>query len=138
MEKELKSRLKPISTAFYEWYRRMVIDNWRKPLEDPVDTFVNYDDDEGKELGQIFSEYSDDEETTEEIEEYFGLVVEAVNNGGTISTWGGARTGAGRKRTGRQKVPLTIQITPELNEKIRKDAEKEGVTISEYCTKRLS
>lgn len=49
------------------------------------------------------------------------------------STRGGRREGAGRKPTGRTKVPLTIQVTPELSEELRKRAKEENKTLSQFC-----
>lgn len=98
MTKELKKKLHDISQPFYSWLEKMTVENWREPIEDPVDTFCNYDDEAGAELAGIYSEYENDEETIAEIDSYLSRVVEAVNNGTVVEYRGGARENAGRKK----------------------------------------
>ena len=50
MTKELKNQLHKISQDFYDWLKQATIDNWREPIDDPIDTFCNYDDEAGAEL----------------------------------------------------------------------------------------
>lgn len=50
-------------------------------------------------------------------------------------SWGGARSGAGRKSTGRQ--PVLLRLTPKTVRSLRASARKEGKTISEVAEARL-
>ena len=52
-----------------------------------------------------------------------------------LSLWGGARTGAGRKPTGRQ--PILLRLTPKTVRRLRAAARKQGKTISEIAEERL-
>lgn len=63
-----------------------------------------------------------------------GMSAEAVEDAlsALAENRGGARENAGRKPTGKTKVPLTIQVKPEESEAIRKAAAERGQTISEY------
>lgn len=85
MTKELKKKLHDISQTFYSWLNIMTVENWREPIEDPVDAFCNYNDEAGAELAEIYSDYENDEETTAEIDRYMNQVVKDVNNG-TVSS----------------------------------------------------
>jgi hypothetical protein len=53
------------------------------------------------------------------------------------NTRGGKREGAGRKPTGRTKVPLTIQVTPELAAELKQKAKAENKTLSCFCEEKL-
>jgi hypothetical protein len=53
----------------------------------------------------------------------------------TVSFWGGARNGAGRKSTGRQ--PVLLRLTPKTVRNLRAAARKQGKSISEVAEARL-
>jgi hypothetical protein len=53
----------------------------------------------------------------------------------TVSFWGGAREGAGRKSTGRQ--PVLLRLTPKTVRRLRAAARKQGKSISEIAEARL-
>ena len=134
MTKELKDQLHDISQTFYSWLEKMTVENWREPIEDPVDTFCNYDDEAGKELARIYSEYENDDETTAEIDRYMDQVVKAVNNGTVVEHRGGARVNAGRKAKpeNERRQQLAISCTFEQKAAIVATAEKEGITTAAY------
>ena len=50
--------------------------------------------------------------------------------------WGGARTGAGRKSTGRQ--PVLLRLTPKTLRNLRASARKQGKTVSDLAEERLA
>ncbi|SDS17235.1 hypothetical protein [Opitutus sp. GAS368] len=52
-----------------------------------------------------------------------------------VSFWGGARSGAGRKSTGRQ--PVLLRLTPKTLRRLRAAARKQGKSISEVAEARL-
>ena len=52
-----------------------------------------------------------------------------------VSFWGGARTGAGRKATGRK--PVLLRLSPKTIRHLRATARKQGKTISEVAEARL-
>ena len=52
-----------------------------------------------------------------------------------VSFWGGARKGAGRKRTGRQ--PVLLRLTPKTVRSLRAAARKQGKSISDIAEARL-
>lgn len=49
--------------------------------------------------------------------------------------YGGARAGAGRPSSGNK--PVTMRLPPKLIEKVRREAESAGQTISDYVAARL-
>jgi hypothetical protein len=53
-----------------------------------------------------------------------------------VSLWGGARSGAGRKSTGRQ--PVLLRLTPKTLRSLRAAARKQGKSISEVAEVRLT
>lgn len=53
----------------------------------------------------------------------------------TMSFWGGAREGAGRKSTGRQ--PVLLRLTPKTVRSLRAAARMQGKSISEIAEARL-
>lgn len=134
MTNELKKKLHDISQTFYSWLEKMTVENWREPIEDPVDTFCNYDDEAGKELARLYSEYENDDETTAEIDGYMDQVVKAVNNGTVVEHRGGARVNAGRKAKpeNERRQQLAISCTFEQKAAIVAAAEKEGITTAAY------
>ena len=139
MTKELKNQLHKISQDFYEWLQKMTIDNWREPIEEPIDTFCNYDNEAGAELARIYSEYENDEETKTEIDRYMNQVVEAVNNGTVVENRGGAREGAGRKQKDKSGKAVTVSFccSPEQKEKLQRDVAESGMKQSEYILSKL-
>ena len=50
--------------------------------------------------------------------------------------WGGARSGAGRKSTGRQ--PVLLRLTPKTVRRLRATARKQGKTVSDLAEERLA
>lgn len=139
MTKELKSQLHDISQQFYTWLERMTVENWREPIEEPIDTFCNYDDEAGSELARIYSEYEDDETTLAEIDRYLNQVVEAVNNGTVVEHRGGARDGSGRKKKNESGKAVTVSFccSPEKKEQLQKAVAESGMKQSEYILSRL-
>ena len=139
MTKELKKQLHEISQAFYDWLSKMTVENWREPIEEPIDTFCNYDDEAGAELARIYAEYEDDPKTLNEIDLYLNQVVEAVNNGVALETRGGAREGAGRKPKPETDKAVTVSFccTPEQKESLQEAVKASGLTQSAYITNRL-
>lgn len=139
MTKELKSKMHDISQKFYTWLEKMTVDNWREPIEDPIDTFCNYDDEAGAELARIYSEYENDEETTAEIDRYMNQVVEAVNNGTVVEYRGGKRPNSGRKTKDASGKAVTVSFccSPEQKEKLQRDVAESGMKKSEYIVKKL-
>lgn len=139
MTKELKDQLHDISQKFYTWLQKMTIDNWREPIEEPIDTFCNYDNEAGAELARIYSEYENDEETKAEIDRYMNQVVEAVNNGTVVENRGGAREGAGRKQKDKSGKAVTVSFccSPEQKEKLQRDVAESGMKQSEYILSKL-
>lgn len=139
MNKGLKDELRTISQAFYPWLEKMVKDNWREPVEDPIDTFCNYDDAAGAELARIYSEYENDEATLAEIDRYLNQVVEAVNNGTVVEHRGGAREGSGRKKKSESGKAVTVSFccSPEQKEQLQKSVTESGMKQSEYILSKL-
>jgi len=64
-----------------------------------------------------------------------GTPLPDLNKVQALSLWGGARTGAGRKPTGRQ--PILLRLTPKTVRHLRAAARKQGKTISEIAEDRL-
>ncbi len=138
MTKELEAKLNPISNAFYTWLQKATIDNWRKTIEEPIDTFVNSDNEAAQELTELYNEYENNQDTLEEIDRYLNQVVESVNNS-TLSTWGGAREGAGRKRQGEEARRSTISFvcTESEKEDLKAQAKAAGLSQSQYICQKL-
>lgn len=80
MTEELKEKLNPISDAFFDWLKELTIENWCRPIEEPIEKFVTYDDDNGFALSELYKEYENDEETIKEIDKYLNQIVRNVNN----------------------------------------------------------
>lgn len=139
MTKELKNQLHKISQDFYDWLKQATIDNWREPVDDPIDTFCNYDNEAGAELASLYEEYENDEVTLREIDGYLGRVVEAVNNGTTVEHRGGVRENAGRKTKDASGKAVTVSFccSPEQKEQLQKDVSKSGMKQSEYICGKL-
>lgn len=139
MTKELQDQMHDISQKFYSWLKKMTVENWREPIKEPVDTFCNYDDDAGKELARIYSEYENDEETTAEIDRYMNQIVEAVNNGTVVEYRGGKRPNSGRKTKDSSGKAVTVSFccSPEQKEKLKRDVAESGMKQSEYIIKKL-
>lgn len=139
MTQELNRELKRISQSFYEWLQKAIIENWREPIEEPIDTFCHYDDKEGAELAQMYSEHAEDEKTIAEIDSYLSRVVEAVNNGTVVEYRGGARENAGRKKKDESGKAVTVSFccSPEQKEKLQKAVKKSGMKQSEYIISKL-
>ena len=55
----------------------------------------------------------------------------------TPTEWGGRRKRAGRPRSMNPRVSFTIQIPKELKESIRREAERDGISLSRAAENRL-
>jgi len=64
-----------------------------------------------------------------------GTPLPDLNQVRAISLWGGARSGAGRKASGRQ--PVLLRLTPKTIRRLRAAARKQGKTISDIAEERL-
>ena len=53
------------------------------------------------------------------------------------NNWGGSRTGAGRKPTGKNTVNITLTLTKDEAEKLKKRSESEGISVSRFVAKWL-
>lgn len=51
--------------------------------------------------------------------------------------WGGRRDGAGRKATGRNKVNITLTLTKNEAELLKRQAEESGLSVSRFIAERL-
>ena len=52
-------------------------------------------------------------------------------------TWGGERKRAGRPRSKNPRVSMTIQIPKELKESIKREAARDGISVSRAAENRL-
>ena len=61
-----------------------------------------------------------------------------MSNTEILPGWGGYRRNAGRREEKRKLVSLTVQIPESLRDSIKREAERDGVSMSKVAGKRLA